>query len=382
MPPVLASSHADRMMESMVLKNIPALLVTFAILMYSNQALALWFPPLTEEEVKKANANYQQYCSLCHGSDRQGHVNDDAPSLRSESLIAAGFPEILLYAIAYGRRGTPMAAFLNDVGGPLTEDEILLMVRWLQEQSGYEPFDLPLDSIEGDIALGKEVYQQECVECHGVNGEGGIGTALGNQAMLSLTTDAFLRFTIEHGREETVMPAFGDTLEPAEIDAVTAFLRSRSSGWSVEKPVYRAPPTAAEYVLNPDASDPGFALKDERYVLSKDLYDALQDKRKMVLLDTRVSSMWQMAHIEGAVPIPYYYENFDSLVPDLPTDGTWIVSYCECPRAAAESVDNKLKARGFKNTAVLWEGIQGWVSLGYPVSMGQSESVEKIQLKD
>jgi rhodanese-related sulfurtransferase len=31
----------------------------------------------------------------------------------------------------------------------------------------------------------------------------------------------------------------------------------------------------------------------------------------------------------------------------------------------------KLRAAGFRNTAVLYEGIQGWISLGYPVSVGQ-----------
>jgi mono/diheme cytochrome c family protein/rhodanese-related sulfurtransferase len=366
----------------MVLKNSLGLLAALSIVLFSIPAAGLWFPPLTEAESVQAGANYQQYCSLCHGADRQGYVNDDAPSLRTESLIAAGFPEHILYAIAYGRRGTPMAAFLDDVGGPLTEDDILLMVRWLQEQSGFEPFDLPLAAVEGDVALGRDIYGRECVACHGINGEGGKGTALGNQTMLSLTTDAFLKFNIEHGREGTEMPAFREKLQPDEIDAVTAFLRSRAGGWSVEKPVYRAPPAPENYVLNPDSPDPEFELKDDRYVLSKDLYQAMQDKRKLMLLDTRVSSMWQMAHIEGAVPIPYYYENFDALVPDLPTDGTWIVSYCECPRAAAESVEKKLRARGFENTAVLWEGIQGWISLGYPVSMGQSVAVEKIELTE
>jgi len=47
------------------------------------------------------------------------------------------------------------------------------------------------------------------------------------------------------------------------------------------------------------------------------------------------------------------------------------VAYCECPRAAAESVNEELVKQGFPHTAVLWEGIQGWVSLGYPVTVGQ-----------
>ena len=95
---------------------------------------------------------------------------------------------------------------------------------------------------------------------------------------------------------------------------------------------------------------------------------------RLVVLDTRVPSMWQIAHIEGAVPIPYYHDGIAGLTGDLPDDGTLIVSYCECPRAAAESVTRKLRAAGFPNTAVLYEGIQGWIALGYPVSVGQLSS--------
>jgi len=45
-------------------------------------------PPrkLTIPQAKVAAENYQKYCALCHGADRQGHVNDHAPSLRSKSL--------------------------------------------------------------------------------------------------------------------------------------------------------------------------------------------------------------------------------------------------------------------------------------------------------
>ena len=39
---------------------------------------------------KKAADNYQRYCALCHGKDREGHVNDHAPSLRSRSLLESG----------------------------------------------------------------------------------------------------------------------------------------------------------------------------------------------------------------------------------------------------------------------------------------------------
>ena len=329
------------------------------------------------EEAASAAADYQQYCSLCHGKDRQGYVNDDAPSLRSESLMRSGYPDEIWYAAAYGRRGTPMGGYFEEIGGPMSREELQQLLRWLKEQVGVEPLILSREPVPGDAALGAETYADNCAVCHGENGEGEIGPAIGNPAMLSLSTDAFLKYAIENGRDGTDMPAFVDTLSTEEINAVTAFLRSRTAGWTIDKPLLRSPPPANEYILNPDSPAPEFNVSDGMYVKSADLYKALQEKRRMVLLDTRVTSLWQMAHIEGSIPIPYYQENFEGVAKDLPADGTWIVSYCECPRAAAESVNRKLRDKGFQNTVVLWEGIQGWVSLGYPVAVGQTISAER-----
>lgn len=336
-------------------------------------------PPLSNAESAAAAADYQTYCALCHGEDRQGHVNDHAPSLRSKSLLGAGFQERIM-ATAYGRRGTPMGGYLDEIGGPMSRADIYRLTRWLQEQVSVEIAELPMAFVNGDADLGAGIYARDCAQCHGASGEGITGTALGNAAMLSLTTDAFLRRAIVKGRDGTEMAAFGDKLTNDEINAVTAFLRSRATGWALEKPVFRTPPTPDQYVLNPDAADPDFDLRDGLYVMSADLDKALADGRKMVLLDTRVTSLWQMAHIEGAVPLPYYYNAFDKLAEDLPTDDTWIVTYCECPRAAAESVTRRLREEGFGNTAVLYEGIMGWVSLGYPVSRGESTLVDSSDL--
>lgn len=51
--------------------------------------LATLPPPrkLTEPQAKLASTNYQRYCALCHGEDRQGHINDHAPSLRSKAYF-------------------------------------------------------------------------------------------------------------------------------------------------------------------------------------------------------------------------------------------------------------------------------------------------------
>jgi len=110
------------------------------------------------------------------------------------------------------------------------------------------------------------------------------------------------------------------------------------------------------------------------------LYKALQEKRKMMLLDTRVTSVWQTAHIEGSFSFPYYF-NFDAKVVDLPKD-VMVVAYCSCPRAAAEWVVEELRQRDYEKTAVLYEGIYGWIHLGYPVMRGALREQDSPDLNE
>jgi len=323
---------------------------------------------LTEEQSKVAAANYEKYCVLCHGADRQGHVNDHAPSLRSKSLFESGVPHAILRPLSYGRQGTAMGGYLDEVGGPLTLDETWDLTYWLFEQSGVERVAITTNPVHGDIERGRSLYQTTCAECHGENGEGVTAPALGNQSALAHNSDEFIRHAIQHGREDTEMVGFADKLSAEDIDSLTAFIRSRAGGWKVEQTVLRELPTPDQYVINKDGEDPEFTLTDDLYVSAADLLLALQGKRKMMLLDTRVSSVWQTAHIEGSFTLPYYTD-FDAIEADLPK-GVMIVAYCSCPRAAAEWVVEELRKRGYDKSAVMYEGIYGWINLGYPVMRG------------
>ena len=324
-------------------------------------------PPreLTPAQAKIASANYQKYCSLCHGENREGYKNDHAPSLRSKTLFESGVPHAILRPISYGRQGTAMAGYLNEVGGPMTLDEVWNLTYWLFWQSGAQRVKLSENPVIGDIDLGKIVYQNNCASCHGANGEGVNAPALGNQSALAHNKDEFIRYTIEKGREGTPMEAFQGKLAEEDIDNVTAFIRSRGSSSIAEKTVLKTLPTPDQYILNPQSDDPNFDLADDIYVSSVDLFKAIKSKKKMVLLDTRVPSVWQRAHIEGAIPFPYYTD-LSEKVKDLPKD-VQIVGYCSCPRASTEYVIKQLRALGYNKTAVLYEGIFGWMNLGYPV---------------
>jgi len=332
-------------------------------------------PPrkLTAEQSQRAEANYQKYCALCHGADRQGHANDHAPSLRSKSLMESGVAHQILRPMSYGRTGTAMGGYLDEVGGPMTLDETWDLTYWLYEQAGFERLKMSTNPVKGDIKRGAQVYQENCIECHGVNGEGVTGPALANPSALAHNTDEFIRHAIRNGRQQTPMPAFKDKLSTQDIDNVTAFLRSKASGGQIAKTVLRELPTPEQYIVNPEGQDPDFDLSDNMYVTSKDLHQALKSKKRMLLLDTRVTSVWQTAHIEGSIPFPYYAD-LDETLAGIPKD-VQIIAYCSCPRAAADYTINKLRRRGYTRTAVLWEGIFGWMNQGYPVMRGDIEGI-------
>jgi cytochrome c oxidase cbb3-type subunit 3/ubiquinol-cytochrome c reductase cytochrome c subunit len=357
----------------LIASSLIALLIT-ASFAYS-QERERRAPPrkLTTEQARVAASNYQKYCALCHGENREGHKNDHAPSLRSKSLMESGIAHQVLRPMQYGREGTAMGGYLDEVGGPMTLDETWDLTYWLFEQAGYDRLKFSTNPVHGDIKRGEVVYQKQCASCHGNKGEGITAPALMNQSALAHNTDEFIRYAIQEGRQDTPMQAFKNKLSKADIDNITAFLRSKSLGWTDEKPVLRALPEPKDYIINKNGEDPNFALKDGMYVMSKDLNEALSAKKRMVLLDTRVTSVWQTAHIEGAIPFPYYAD-LDETVAGIPKD-VQIIAYCSCPRAAADHTINKLRARGYTRTAVLWEGIFGWMHLGYPVRRGDIAGV-------
>ncbi len=343
-------------------------------LIYAENIEAISPPPkLTAEQSTVAASNYQRYCALCHGEDREGHTNDHAPSLRSKSLMESGIAHQVLRPMQYGRKDTAMGGYLDEIGGPMTLDETWNLTYWLFEQAGYDRLKFSTNPVKGDIVRGESVYREHCTACHGVNGEGVSAPALYNQSALAHNTDEFIRHAIRNGRQDTPMKAYQDILSPTDIDSITAFLRSKADATQEQKTVLRKLPTPDHYIVNPDGEDPNFNLQDDLYVSSKDLNDALNSKRRMVLLDTRVTSVWQNAHIEGSIPFPYYAD-LDETVAGIPKD-VQIIAYCSCPRAAADYTINKLRRKGYTRTAVLWEGIFGWMHLGYPVTRGDIAGV-------
>lgn len=325
-----------------------------------------------------AEGLYKKYCAVCHGKDREGYDADNAPSLRSQTLMATtqipkSSHNFLVHTISYGRSGTAMAPYAKSQGGPLDEADIEILIQWLRGKSGVnKPIEMSVDPVTGDARLGKVLYIRHCTTCHGAKGEGISAPALANPLFLATASDAFIRHTIAEGRDGTPMPSFKDSISNIEIDALTSFLRSRASGWNAPEPVRIKEPRQENYILNPKNKGPKFNLREGIYVSAEELSKALKGSARLIILDARSKAAWHQTHIPGSIPIPYYQDP-DTFIKLIPNDSTWIVAYCACPHAVSTSVVNSLRRFGYKNTAVLDEGILIWAQRGYPVQYGQGQ---------
>ncbi len=322
--------------------------------------------------VTKAAGLYTKYCSLCHGDNRQGYAADNAPSLRSKSLLGTSMDNnFMRYTVQFGRANTAMGGYLDSQGGPMEYIEIELLLAWLNEQAQVdEPIALSREPVAGDIAKGANLYAAKCTVCHGAKGEGITAPALANPMLLATATDDFLRYAIAEGRDGTPMLAFKDSITQKDIDNVTAFLRSRASGWDKPQQLDSITvPKPEAYVLNPDSIAPVFVLRENKFVAAEQVNKALTEGKRMIILDARSEVAWRQMHIPGAAPVPYYSEP-DEFINDIPNDGTQIVIYCACPHAASERVLATLRRYGYQNTAIIDEGVLVWAQMGFPVRSG------------
>lgn len=80
------------------------------------------------------------------------------------------------------------------------------------------------------VARGQTIYNQQCVACHGAQGEGGVGPALNNRTVLKNTLDSVFFAVIRSGVPGTQMPAwsvdFGGPLTDEDVRDLVALLRS------------------------------------------------------------------------------------------------------------------------------------------------------------
>lgn len=307
---------------------------------------------------------YAETCALCHGDDGQGYAADQANALNNQDFLAIASDDFLRAAITRGRPGTVMSAFGVAHFGPFSSDDVNDLVEFIRAWQTSESVVLEQRTHEGSALRGASLYEFNCADCHGSEGQGGDYMSIANPEFLATASDAFLRRVIEQGRAGTMMASYSDTLTSQGTDDIVALLRSWQTS-PAENP--DAPPEQdfTQLIQNPDGPDPTFS--QERYVPADEIKAALDAGVAIGFLDARAASDYLEEHIAGALSVPFYAA--DDFANQLPKD-RWLIAYCGCPHAASGALMDALIAKGFDKVRVLDEGYYVWKERGYPVSQG------------
>lgn len=168
--------------------------------------------------LRTARGLFLDNCAACHQRNATGRTS--FPDLTDSARQYGGSPQQILQTIRAGRRGS-MPPLLGVVGGEQAVNQLAQYVRSLN--------GLPAEAEA--VAVGKSLFAQHCVACHGED-------AGGNQDLgaLDLTNGIWLygssletiQHTISQGRQGH-MPAFGERLEDFKTHLLAAYVYSLSA---------------------------------------------------------------------------------------------------------------------------------------------------------
>ena len=95
----------------------------------------------------------------------------------------------------------------------------------------------------------------------------------------------------------------------------------------------------------------------------------LDNKETLVIIDLRTTKEFQERRLPGARSIPM--KDLEKHLSSIPRAGR-VILYCDCPQATLiQDAFQVLKDdHGYRNIAIMPEGIKGWVQRKFPVVSG------------
>lgn len=182
------------------------------------------------EQIKDFQTLFQSNCSGCHGSEG---INGAARPL-NDALYLAVIPRQAMHdVVEYGRGGTSMPAWAKSEGGPLTEEQVNVLVDGIYSHWGkpqqFSGTQLPTYAATGgNGSNGAKLFARSCFMCHGKGAAVGMIT---DADYTSLVSNQYIRSMIITGRKDFGMPDYrvlgmGHPLSDSDISDLAAYVAS------------------------------------------------------------------------------------------------------------------------------------------------------------
>ncbi len=186
---------------------------------------------IAPNQIVDFNVLYTQNCAGCHGV---GGKDGPAIALSNPVFLAITDEAAIRRTAANGVPKTPMPAFAQSAGGPLTDKQIDVLVHGIRAWAGSNArpeANLPSHDARspGDPQRGATVFKTYCSSCHGEDGKSGKAGSIVDGSYLALVSDQELRMNVILGRPAVGAPDWrndipGKPLAEQEISDVVAWL--------------------------------------------------------------------------------------------------------------------------------------------------------------
>lgn len=190
---------------------------------------------------------FHNYCSVCHGDkgDGQSRAKDGLdPPPRNYTTPEAAIEltrERMIHSVTYGRPGTAMIAWGNELSGAEIENVVDYVRKTFMKLGSTAVHAAPDSQLLA--SRGGVLYMQNCAMCHG---ETGTRETTGRMqppprdftspAVIAELTRKRMIASITNGRPGTAMMGYGSQLSQDDIVAIADFIREAfMSGSSPKK---------------------------------------------------------------------------------------------------------------------------------------------------
>ncbi|MCJ7779211.1 MAG: c-type cytochrome [Acidimicrobiia bacterium] len=176
-------------------------------------------------------AIFAEQCAICHGEFGEGGLNPTNESIVIAPISTASYlqtrDDVTIHAvISRGQPDLGMSPFSLEFGGSLDEEDINSLVAFVRAWEADPPVELPPE-IERAPLLGgaPEVFAEFCSQCHGPQGEGGIGPSFQDPAFHAGISDDDILTAIGLGHSATAMIRWGEVLTDEQMAGLVRLIR-------------------------------------------------------------------------------------------------------------------------------------------------------------
>jgi mono/diheme cytochrome c family protein len=177
-------------------------------------------------------------------------ANDVIAPISSAEFLKTRDDTTLRAIISQGQPNIGMSPFSTSYGGPLDDDQVDAIVTFLRAWESNPPVEVPPEVAATPVATsGAQTFAEVCAQCHGPNGQGGLGPSLLDSDFQARMTDQELANVINLGHEATAMIGWGEILSSQQIDQVVAYIRELGGLAVGATPTASGPPAFAQDVF-------------------------------------------------------------------------------------------------------------------------------------